>query len=106
MKKQQIVLIRGGGDLASGIALRLHRVGMRVVITELAQPLVIRRSVAFAEAVYNGVAQVEDVKGRFVESFNQVEKAWNDREVPVLVDPIEQFMTNVRKFCLWIGACF
>jgi hypothetical protein len=40
----EIVVIRGGGDLASGVALRLHRTQMRVVITELAQPLVIRRT--------------------------------------------------------------
>lgn len=104
MKNQQIVLIRGGGDLASGIALRLHRVGMRVVITELAQPLVIRRSVAFAEAVYNGVAQVEDVKGRFVGSFNQVVKAWKDREVPVLVDPESVIIKEIELAGLELTA--
>ena len=63
-----IVLIRGGGDLASGVALRLHRVGMRVVITELDQPLVIRRTVSFAEAVYTEVTQVEEVTARLIDS--------------------------------------
>ena len=51
MSNQDIVLIRGGGDLASGVALRLHRVGMKILILELEQPLVIRRSVSFAESV-------------------------------------------------------
>jgi xanthine dehydrogenase accessory factor len=56
-----IVLIRGGGDLASGVALRLYRAGMRLLITELPQPLVIRRLVSFAEAVYNEETTVEEV---------------------------------------------
>ncbi len=47
-----LVLIRGGGDLATGVALRLIRSGLRVVVTEIAQPLAVRRTVAFAEAVY------------------------------------------------------
>jgi xanthine dehydrogenase accessory factor len=49
-----IVLIRGGGDLASGVALRLHRVGWQVVISELPQPLAVRRLVSFSEAIYAG----------------------------------------------------
>jgi xanthine dehydrogenase accessory factor len=81
------VLIRGGGDLASGVALRLHRSGMRIVITELAQPLVIRRSVSFAEAIYQGESQVEDVKGLRVESVTEIERTWGAGFVPVLVDP-------------------
>ena len=56
-----IVLIRGGGDLASGVALRLHRAGLRVVITEIAQPLAVRRLVSFSEAIYSGSVSVEQV---------------------------------------------
>ena len=47
-----VILIRGGGDLATGVALRLIRAGLRVVVTEIAQPLAVRRTVSFAEAVY------------------------------------------------------
>jgi len=47
-----LVLLRGGGDLATGVALRLHRAGIKVVIAELEQPLAVRRAVSFAEAVY------------------------------------------------------
>ena len=50
-----LILIRGAGDLASGVALRLHRSGLNVVMTELAQPLAVRRTVSYAEAVYEGV---------------------------------------------------
>ena len=54
-----LVLIRGGGDLASGVALRLHLVGMQVVISELPQPLAVRRTVSFADAIYSGATEVE-----------------------------------------------
>ena len=87
MNKDNIVLIRGGGDLATGVALRLHRVGMKVVITELEQPLVIRRSVSFAEAVYSETTIVEGVTGRLVNSYDLIESVWKNDEVPVLVDP-------------------
>lgn len=61
-----LVLIRGGGDLASGVALRLHRAGLRVVICELPQPLAVRRMVAFAEAVYAGRATIEGLSAQVV----------------------------------------
>ena len=83
----EIVVIRGGGDLASGVALRLHRSRMRVVITELAQPLVIRRTVSFAEAIFEGNTQVEEVTGQRCESLVDIQKSWNMGVLPVMVDP-------------------
>ena len=56
-----IILIRGGGDLASGIAVRLFRCGLKIAITELRQPLAIRRTVSFAEAMYTGEMTIEGV---------------------------------------------
>ena len=82
-----LVMIRGGGDLASGAALRLHRVGMRVLITELAQPLVVRRLVSFAEAVYRGQTAVEEVTARRVKQLSEVEACFEQGTIPVLVDP-------------------
>ncbi|MBI3161049.1 MAG: molybdenum hydroxylase, partial [Chloroflexi bacterium] len=49
-----LVMVRGGGDLASGVALRLYRSGFKVVILELEKPLAVRRAVSFCEAVYLG----------------------------------------------------
>jgi xanthine dehydrogenase accessory factor len=57
----RLILIKGAGDLATGIAHRLYRSGFLVVMTELAQPTVIRRTVSFAEAVYRGRTEVEGV---------------------------------------------
>lgn len=61
------VVVRGGGDLATGVAWRLHRCGFPVLVLELAQPLFIRRTVAFARAVLDGTCTVEGVAARRVE---------------------------------------
>ena len=87
-----LVLLRGGGDLASGIALRLHRAGIRLVITELAQPLAVRRAVSFGEAVYEGVDTVEGVTARRVEP-GQIFTSLAANEIPVLVDPNAEILT-------------
>jgi xanthine dehydrogenase accessory factor len=81
-----LILIRGGGDLASGVVLRLHRVGLKVLVCELPQPLAVRRTVSFAEAVYAGQMKVEGVTGKLV-SREQVKVALEAGEIPVLVDP-------------------
>jgi xanthine dehydrogenase accessory factor len=59
-----LAIVRGGGDLGTGVALRLHRAGWRVLITERLQPLVIRRAVALASAIYDGAIEVEGVRRR------------------------------------------
>ena len=84
-----IILIRGGGDLASGVALRLHRVGLGVVLTELAQPLAVRRLVTFAEAVYTGETTIEGVTGRRVNDPGdslKVLQLLSKGRIPVLID--------------------
>jgi xanthine dehydrogenase accessory factor len=79
-------LIKGAGDLASGVALRLHHAGFAVVLTEIARPTAVRRTVAFAEAVYEGEAKVEDLTGRRIDDPEAVLVAWRDGVVPVVVD--------------------
>lgn len=80
------VLIKGAGDLATGIAARLWRAGFRVAMTELAQPLAIRRTVAFSEAVYDGETVVEGIKARCVGP-ESAEASLNEDVIPVIVDP-------------------
>jgi xanthine dehydrogenase accessory factor len=83
-------MIRGGGDLASGVAIRLLRAGLKVAITEIAQPLAVRRTVAFAEAVYEGRATVEEITGYRIpdpgDSF-RILNILSKKLVPVLIDP-------------------
>jgi len=82
-----LVLIRGGGDLASGVAVRLHRSGFQIVITELAQPRVVRRSVSFAEAVFAGHAEVEGVIGELLSGLEEVKTGLKSGIIPILIDP-------------------
>ncbi len=85
-----VVLLRGGGDLASGVALRLHRCGFQVIISELAKPLSVRRMVSFAEAIYSGSITVEGCTARRVESLNDtllVSEFFSKGQIPVLIDP-------------------
>lgn len=81
-----LVLIRGAGDIATGIALRLHRAGMQVVMTDLPKPTAIRRTVSFSEAILKGETTVEDVKARAV-SVEEVSEVLAAGEIPVLADP-------------------
>ena len=81
------VLIRGAGDLASGIALRLHRAGLDVVMTDLEKPTAIRRTVCFSQALVLGAATVEDVTARAAASAAQAEEILAAGEIPVLADP-------------------
>jgi xanthine dehydrogenase accessory factor len=80
-------LILGGGDLASGVALRLCRAGLRPIITELAQPLAVRRRVCFAEAVYADSIQVEEVFASRVNNLDEGLALRDQKTIPVLVDP-------------------
>ncbi len=82
-----VIMVRGGGDLASGVAYRLHRSGFQIVVTELPQPLMVRRSVSFAQAVYDRTCQVEDVVGKFASSSGEARQIMNDGIISVLVDP-------------------
>ena len=82
-----LILLKGAGDLGTGVAWRLHRAGFPVIVTELAQPRVVRRTVAFASAVYDGAITVEGVTARRAVSFDDARQLLDAGIVPVLVDP-------------------
>jgi len=84
--KDLIILIKGGGEMASGVALRLVRSGFRVCRTELPEPLAVRRGVSFCEAVFAGRSVVEGLVGRRVAGKEDVQRCWEDGEVPVVID--------------------
>ncbi|MEG2097113.1 MAG: selenium-dependent molybdenum cofactor biosynthesis protein YqeB [Pseudoflavonifractor sp.] len=82
-----LVLIKGAGDLATGTAIRLHRAGMQVVMTDIAQPTAVRRTVAFCQCIYDGTAVVEGVPARRCAGVEEATAALDRGEIPVLVDP-------------------
>ena len=87
MKKDALILVRGGGDLATGTIHRLWSAGLRVLVLEAEHPAAIRRQVSLCEAVYEGETAVEGLRAVRIETLAQAEKVWKQNAVPVLVDP-------------------
>lgn len=85
-----LVYVRGAGDIATGIALRLHRAGCQVVMADIAEPTCIRRTVAFSEAIRLGEARVEDVTARLAADAEQARAVVAAGDVAVVVDPLAQ----------------
>ncbi|MDO8716995.1 MAG: selenium-dependent molybdenum cofactor biosynthesis protein YqeB [Dehalococcoidales bacterium] len=94
--KEIKVLIRGGGELASGVAHRLHQSHFRVCLTEAPLPLAVRRGVAFCEAVYDGEKVIEGVTARFITSPDKVNETWQDGVIPLLIDPENNARNTIK----------
>ena len=84
---KDLVVIRGGGDLATGVAWRLKRSGFKVIILEIPQPTVIRRTVAFASALINGELTVEGIRAVKAEDVTEAYDILENGDIPVLADP-------------------
>lgn len=82
-----LTLIRGGGDLASGVAYRLFRSGLAVLITEIPQPLMVRRLVCYGEAVYCHSITVEGITARLANTPQEARAILAGGEIAVIVDP-------------------
>ncbi len=82
-----LILIKGAGDLATGVAWRLKRSGFPVLCTELARPLAVRRAVSFCQAVYDGTCTVEGITARLCTSAEEALRLSATEEVPILIDP-------------------
>lgn len=82
-----LVIIKGAGDIATGVAHRLFQCGFRILLLEVSEPTAIRRTVAFAEAVYGGQVRVEGVTAALAENLDLVEPILAENHIPVLIDP-------------------
>jgi xanthine dehydrogenase accessory factor len=81
------VMIRGGGEMASGVAHRLFRAHLKVVMAEIPQPLCVRRTVSFCEALFDEAQEVEGVTARRVASPKECSAVWEEGMIPLLIDP-------------------
>ena len=84
---KDLIIVRGGGDLATGTIYKLCQCGFPVLILEVDKPSAIRRNVAFSEAVYQGTQTVEDVTCYYAASVAQAESLLQEGKLAVLVDP-------------------
>ena len=95
------VIIKSAGEMASGIAVRLHKAGFRrILMLEISEPLAVRRNVSFCEAVYQGSQSVEGVFGRLARDRAGVEHVWLGGDIAVVVDPLWRLVTEFSPVML------
>ena len=95
-----LIIVRGGGDLATGTIYKLKKSGFPVLILEVAYPSAIRRNVAFCEAVYLGTQTVEDMTCYRAESLMQAEQLLNEGKLTVLVDPTGESIPQLKPLAV------
>ena len=82
-----MVLVKGGGEMATGVAHRLARSGFRLCLTEIGAPQAVRRGVSFCEAVFEGRKEVEGLVARRANGEKEILAAWEEKVIPLVVDP-------------------
>jgi xanthine dehydrogenase accessory factor len=98
--RRDIVVVRGGGDIATGTIHKLHKCGFKVLVLETANPTAIRRSVSFCEAVYDGKAMVEGVEAKLAGSRSDIRLCWQEGTVPVAIDPQGELIGSLKPLAV------
>lgn len=97
---KETIIVKSGGDVASGIIQKLHRSGFNVLVLEINNPTSIRRTVCFSEAVFNGKMTVEDTTAVLVNDLDEIHKAWAENSVPVIVDPVGSYISLLKPIAV------
>ena len=97
MKKRNLVVVRGGGDIATGTIYKLVKCGFAVLVLEIENPSAIRRNVAFCEAVYEGKMQVEDMNCYRAENLNQAKEIMRTGSPALLIDPSGECIRQLKE---------
>ena len=87
MEQDVIVLVKGAGEMASGISHRLTRCRFKVCMTEIPEPHAVRREVSFCEAIHDGEKTVEGLTAVVVSSEKEIVEAWRKNYIPIIIDP-------------------
>ncbi len=98
--KGEVVIVKGGGDIATGVIQKLHRTGFRVLVLEIEKPTSIRRAVCFSEAVYNGKMEVEGISSVLVKNIQEIYDAWSADNIPVIVDPQGTYIKKIKPMAV------
>ena len=95
-----LIILRGGGDLGSGVAHRLFNAGFNILITEIKKPLVIRRMVSFANAIYTNISIIESVIAKFTNSIDEIHAIISNHEIPVIIDSEMSILNNIKPMAV------
>lgn len=98
-----IVIVRGGGDIATGTIQKLYRSGFKVLVLEIDKPTAIRRNVSFGEAVYSGEAIVEGIKSVLVKTEEEIKSSWENGIIPIVIDGKGEFINIIKPNILVDG---
>ena len=82
-----LVVVRGGGDIATGTIYKLARCGFHILVLEIEHPSAIRRNVAYSEAVYDGHKEVEGIECVLIHSLDELESVFKHNKIAMMVDP-------------------
>ncbi len=93
---KEMVIVRGGGDIASGVIQKLYRCGFKVLVLEIENPTCIRREVSFSEALFEDEIEVEGIKSVRVRNLEEIEDAWKNNKVPVIIDPKGSYINLLK----------
>ena len=100
---KNLVIVRGGGDVATGTIQKLNRVGFDVLVLEIEKPTCIRRNVAVAQAIFDREIQIEDIRAIKCENIDQIQRAFDDNLIAVAVDPEGKLIEKLKPICLIDG---
>jgi xanthine dehydrogenase accessory factor len=101
--KDDIVVVRGGGDIASGAIQKLYRSGFKVLVLETETPSAIRRKVAFCEAVYEKEIEIEGIKARLVANDEEIQDCWDSDVLPVMIDSRGKVIEKLKPLAVVDG---
>ncbi len=82
-----VILVKGGGEMATGVSHRLASCHFRVCMTEVSDPQAVRREVAYSEAIFNQEKEVEGITAKRVGLANHISEVWKEGKIPILIDP-------------------
>lgn len=103
MFKEQLILVRGGGDIASGTIMKLFQCGFKVLVLETAKPSSIRRNASFSEAVYQGEQTIEGVTCYLAGDVEEARQFLEAGKLTMLVDPTGECLKELKPFALVDG---
>lgn len=91
-----IIIVKGAGDIASGVIETLYTSGFKVLALETEKPSSIRRTVSFSECIYRYEVEIENIKAKKVKTLEEIEMCWKKEIIPVVVDPCGKWIEKIK----------
>ncbi len=99
-RSDNLVIVRGAGDLASAVIVRLHKAGYRVLALEVPQPTAIRRTVSFSSVLKSGSMELEGVECVFASNAREAKTLMDQQKVALMIDSEASVRKELHPLCL------